>query len=48
MTQLLIAMLAGLELMKVMQPEVPLGPLVEPFRTLLRAHVDADPGSRTG
>lgn len=48
LAQLLIAMLAGLELMKVMQPEVPLGVLVEPFRALLRAHLDADPASRTG
>ncbi len=40
LTQLLIAMLAGLELMKVMQPEVPVGPLVQPLRTLLQAHLD--------
>jgi AcrR family transcriptional regulator len=47
LAQLLIAMFAGLELMKVMEPEVPLGPLVEPLRTLLRGHLDTDLDSRT-
>jgi len=42
LTQLLIAMLPGLELMKVMQPEIPIGPLAEPFRALLRGHLDTD------
>ena len=45
LAQLLIAMLAGLELMKVMQPRVPMASLVEPFQGLLKAHLHPDPPS---
>lgn len=47
LTQLLIAMLGGLELMKVMQPEVPVNPLRESFRALLGVHADRMPHERT-
>lgn len=47
LTQLLIAMLGGLELMKVMQPEVPVSPLRESFRALLGFHADRMPHEKT-